>query len=229
MQTLLRPHSLVKLGNVEVAMAHPVGPAKRPTTVLAGEYGHPLHPALVAVPIGAWVASVVLDIGSHVVASPASAATAAHAAWWLLAMGVLGAVAAASVGFLDLIAIPPGPRAWRTGLVHMSCNLSATGLFAVAWVVRRDDVAPTAGTSWGHVVLSLVALALLGAGGYLGGELAYRYGVRVADEGTQATGFVALGAAGSREAGAGTPRSAPGGAPGSASPSVNTPGNSKES
>jgi uncharacterized membrane protein len=175
-------------------MEHPVGPAKRPTTPLAGRYGHPLHPALVAVPIGAWTASVVLDVGSRVASSPASAATAAHAAWWLLAIGVLGALAAATLGFLDLVAIPPGTRAWRTGLAHMSCNLAATTLFAVAWVVRRDDVGPTGGTSWGHLVLSLVALALLGAGGFLGGELAYRYGVRVADEGTQATGFVAPGA-----------------------------------
>jgi uncharacterized membrane protein len=175
-------------------MAHPVGPAKRPTTLLAGRYGHPLHPALVAVPIGAWTASVVLDVGSRVASSPASAATAAHAAWWLLAIGVLGALAAATIGFLDLVAIPPGTRAWRTGLVHMSCNLAATTLFAVGWVVRRDDVGPTGGTSWGHLLLSLAALALIGAGGYLGGELAYHYGVRVADEETQATGFVAPGA-----------------------------------
>jgi uncharacterized membrane protein len=175
-------------------MAHPVGPAKRPTTLLAGRYGHPLHPALVGVPIGAWTASVVLDVGSRLAGSPASAATAAHAAWWLLAIGVLGALAAATIGFLDLVAIPPGTRAWRTGLTHMSCNLAATTLFAVGWFVRRDDVGPTGGTSWGHLLLSLVALALLGAGGFLGGELAYRYGVRVADEGTQATGFVAPGA-----------------------------------
>jgi uncharacterized membrane protein len=171
-------------------MAHPVGPAKRPTTSLAGKYGHPLHPALVAVPIGAWTASVVLDVGSRLAGSPASAATASHAAWWLLAIGVIGAVAAATIGFLDLVAIPPGTRAWRTGLAHMSCNLAATVLFAVGWVVRRDDVGPAGGTSWGHLLLSVVALALLGAGGFLGGELAYRYGVRVADEGTQASGFV---------------------------------------
>ena len=29
--------------------------AKRPVTVLAGPYGHPFHPILVTVPIGAWV------------------------------------------------------------------------------------------------------------------------------------------------------------------------------
>jgi uncharacterized membrane protein len=34
-------------------------------------------------------------------------------------------------------------------------------------------------------VLSLLAYLLVGASGFLGGELAYRYGVRVADESTQ--------------------------------------------
>jgi uncharacterized membrane protein len=34
----------------------------------------------------------------------------------------------------------------------------------------------------------VVALALLGASGWLGGMLTYRYGVRVVDEATQAAG-----------------------------------------
>ena len=160
--------------------------AKHPTTVLAGPYGHPLHPALVAVPIGAWVCSVVLDIASKVAHD---GATASHAAWWLLGLGVLGALAAATVGFLDLVGIPAGTHAWRTGLLHMGLNLTATGVFAVAWVVRRDDVAPTGGTGTGPLALSVIALLLVSAGGYLGGELAYRYGVRVADEATQARAF----------------------------------------
>ncbi|MFE2959616.1 DUF2231 domain-containing protein [Nocardia tengchongensis] len=41
----------------------------------------------------------------------------------------------------------------------------------------------------GPLVLSIVALATLSVSGYLGGKLAYRYGVRVADESTQAEGF----------------------------------------
>jgi uncharacterized membrane protein len=163
--------------------------AKSPTTVLAGPYGHPLHPALVAVPIGAWVSSVVLDLASRLVDDPA---TASHAAWWLLGLGVLGALAAATIGFLDLFAIPPGTRAWRTALVHMACNLTATALFTLAWFLRRDDVAPAAGTPAGLLALSVGALLLLSVGGFLGGELAYRYGVRVADETTQATGFAPL-------------------------------------
>jgi uncharacterized membrane protein len=160
--------------------------AKRPTTVLAGRYGHPLHPALVALPIGAWSASVILDIASRFIHD---AATASHAAWWLLGLGVLGALAAATFGFLDLFAIPTGTRAFRVGLLHMTINLTATVLFAAAWILRHDDVAPADGTSTGYLVLSVVAVLLVATGGYLGGELAYRYGVRVADETTQATGY----------------------------------------
>jgi uncharacterized membrane protein len=40
--------------------------AKRPVSaLLAGPYGHPLHPVLVNVPIGAWVAASVFDVASH--------------------------------------------------------------------------------------------------------------------------------------------------------------------
>ena len=38
-------------------------------------------------------------------------------------------------------------------------------------------------------VLSLIALVLLGVSGWLGGQLAYHYGIRVADEQTQSEGF----------------------------------------
>jgi hypothetical protein len=38
-------------------------------------------------------------------------------------------------------------------------------------------------------VLSLVSLLVLAVSGYLGGMLAYRYGVRVADEATQSEGY----------------------------------------
>lgn len=160
--------------------------AKTPVTSLAGAYGHPLHPAIVALPIGAWISSVVLDIASRFIDD---APTASHAAWWLLGLGILGALAAASVGFLDLLAIAPGTKARKIGLTHMTVNLIATALFVLAWLLRRDDVAPSDGTSTGLLVLSIVALLLLATGGYLGGELAYHYGVRVADEATQAAGY----------------------------------------
>jgi uncharacterized membrane protein len=162
----------------------PMEQAKRPVTVLAGPYGHPLHPALVAVPIGAWIASLVFDVDSHLVQTPQFLTQGSR---WLIALGVLGALAAATVGFLDLFAIPTGTRAFRTALIHMSINLAVTAAYAVSFVIRGGPAAGPVG--WGALALSAIALAALSVSGYLGGELAYRYGVRVADEATQATGY----------------------------------------
>ena len=43
---------------------------KQPVSALAGPYGHPLHPMLVTVPIGAWACSVVFDVAASVVDQP---------------------------------------------------------------------------------------------------------------------------------------------------------------
>ena len=167
---------------------HAMEQAKRPVTTLAGPYGHPLHPALVAVPIGAWIASLVFDLASYVVKD---AGFLAEGSRWLIGLGVLGALAAAMIGFLDLFAIPTGTRAFRSALVHMSLNLAATTAYAIGFAVRGSD--PVAPVPVGPLILSAVALIALTVAGYLGGELAYRYGVRVADEKTQATGYAPVG------------------------------------
>src|SRR5436305_15119244 len=90
--------------------------SKRPVSAgLAGPYGHPFHPILVTIPIGAWVSSFLFDIVAHVGSRPAGAA---FAALWLLPIGVVGALAAASVGFLDLLRLPPHTPARRTAALH---------------------------------------------------------------------------------------------------------------
>ena len=173
--------------------------AKEPVSAaLAGPYGHPYHPALVAVPIGAWVCSLVFDIGSHVADDPSFLAQGSQ---WLIAIGVLGALAAATVGFLDMFAIPTGTPAFRTALVHMSLTLTVTVAYGLNFAWRHGSDS-TGAVDAGPLVLAAVSLAVLGVSGYLGGKLAYRYGVRVADEATQAEGFTASGTA--------EPRPAPG-------------------
>lgn len=161
---------------------------KQPVSaVLAGPYGHPYHPMLVAVPIGAWVCSLVLDIASQLASDAGALSTGAQ---WLAAIGVLGALAAATVGFLDFFAIPTGTPAYRTALVHMSINLSVTAAYAGNFAWRLGSSGDGA-TPAGPLALSVVSLAALGVSGYLGGKLAYRYGVRVAAETVQAEGFTA--------------------------------------
>ncbi len=159
--------------------------AKRPVTALAGPYSHPFHPILVTVPIGAWVASLVFDVGTRVAVDDAGAL--ALGSRWLIAIGVLGGIVAALFGFLDLFAIPIGTRAFRAGLAHMGLNLTVILAYLVNFLLRRDGHGPTPAAL---IVLSVVSLAVLAVSGYLGGHLAYRYGVRVADEQIQAAGYL---------------------------------------
>ncbi|MBC2866878.1 DUF2231 domain-containing protein [Streptomyces mexicanus] len=161
--------------------------AKRPVSAsLAGPYGHPFHPILVTVPIGAWVTSLVFDIASHVVDRPGFLTQSSQ---WLIAVGVIGALLAATVGFLDLFAIPPGTPAFRTGLLHMTLNLLVTAAYVINYLWRYGEAVSGTGVGIGKLILSAVSVVILGVSGSLGGKLAYRYGVRVADENTQAEGY----------------------------------------
>lgn len=163
--------------------------AKQPVSaVLAGPYGHPFHPILVTVPIGAWVSGLVFDISSHIADDPGFLNRGAE---WLIAIGIIGALAAAMVGFLDLFAIPAGTRAFRIGLIHMGLNLTVTGAYVGNFFWRHGSYTNGSAVPGGPLVLAVVSLALLGVSGFLGGKLAYRYGVRVADEQTQAEGYAA--------------------------------------
>lgn len=168
-------------------MTRRVDLAKQPVSAaLAGPYGHPFHPILVTVPIGAWVGSLVFDIASRLVADPGFLS---RGSTWLIALGVLGALAAATVGFLDLFTIPGGTRAFRTGVLHMSLNLVVTAAYVGNFLWRRPSYGQPSEVGVGPLVLSVVSLAALAVAGYLGGKLAFRYGVRVAAETVQADGF----------------------------------------
>ena len=116
--------------------------AKQPVSgALAGPYGHPFHPILVTVPIGAWVCSLVFDIASHIVDRPGSLTEGSE---WLIGIGIVGALAAATIGFLDLVVIPARTPAFRTALVHMSLNLMVSGIH------RQLRVAPWRIQRWRH-------------------------------------------------------------------------------
>ena len=90
-------------------------------------------------------------------------------------------------GLIDFMQIERGTVAFKTAATHMALNLSVVALFIVNFLVRRNDGYEEASTTC--FVLSLIAVAVLGASGWLGGKLAYRYGVRVAAEPDQADGY----------------------------------------
>lgn len=160
--------------------------SKKPRSALAGSYGHPIHPILVTLPIGAWVIALVFDLISYASSEPR---IWSHGAMWLMLFGVIGAALAAVFGSIDLLNVPRGTAAFSTGRIHAVLNSTALVLFLAnfLWRYRSQDnweAAPV-----GSLVLSFVGIAVVSASGFLGGKLAYHYGVRVADESVQAEGF----------------------------------------
>jgi uncharacterized membrane protein len=162
----------------------PLEQAKHPRAALAGPYGHPFHPILVTVPIGAWIAGLVFDLAA-VFGDNDSAFL--EGAQWLIGIGIVGAVVAAVFGLMDFGTLTKGTAAHRTGQIHLTLNLTVVVLFVLSFIVRAagglDDV-----SVWG-MVLSILGLAILSVSGWLGGKLVFHYGVRVAREDTQREGF----------------------------------------
>ena len=124
--------------------------------------GHPLHPALTDIPLGAWTTAVACD-AAGVVTGRDDLANCASAA---IAVGVAGAIASAVAGVTDWS--DTDGRARRVGFVHGALNLTATGLFAASLLIRRR----ARGGAGGRISALLGYAVALGAA-YLGGDLVY--------------------------------------------------------
>jgi uncharacterized membrane protein len=146
-----------------------------PSVLFHGPSGHPLHPPLTDIAIGGYAtASVLAVLGALGVSEDAMG----KGAWLALLVGLSGAVFAALTGLLDLLLLPRGSVAFRTGVVHGLVNAAATVLFLLAAIFQYDGFRDGSVTTAG-LVLTLLGLALVSVGGYLGGTLVFRHGVRV--------------------------------------------------
>lgn len=74
-------------------------------------------PMLVALPIGAWLASFAFDLGSF---WAGEGQVFAKGAFWLVSRDRC-ALAAAAFGLMDLLPIRRGTRAFRTGITRTWC------------------------------------------------------------------------------------------------------------
>ncbi|CAL1239118.1 DUF2231 domain-containing protein [Candidatus Methylocalor cossyra] len=138
-------------------------------------FGHPAHPVLVVFPLGLWLTAVLFDLAYLVTGSP----TLVAAAYWMIAMGLLGGLVAAPFGLIDWLAVPKDTRAKAIGFLHGSGNLIVLLLFGGSWLLRRS--APDYPGLWAHV-LAFLGAALVLVTGWLGGELVDRLGVGVDDD-----------------------------------------------
>ncbi|MBO0868028.1 MAG: Rieske (2Fe-2S) protein [Micromonosporaceae bacterium] len=133
-------------------------PSSRLRDLLHGVWlRHPLHPAAVDVPIGAWMSAAVLD------AMPGGGAPAASTV--LVGAGTAAAVPAAITGLVEFTTLSPEQQ--RVGLVHAVSNSIATLLYAGSFVARLRGQYRVGRR------LAYLGLAAASAGAYLGGHLGY--------------------------------------------------------
>jgi uncharacterized membrane protein len=140
--------------------------------------GHPIHPMLVTIPIGLWIFSLVADLVALRSGSPQ---TWALVAYYSMIGGIVGALAAALPGLVDLLSLEDRTTK-KTAVIHMSINLTIVALYVVNVWMRGQASVP------GDVTLglSVLAIAMLLVSGWLGGKMVYLAGVGVSAEPSQA-------------------------------------------
>lgn len=123
--------------------------------------GHPLHPAMVQVPVGAWISAAMVDLlpGQR------------RAATTLVGVGTLSALPAAVAGLNDWAALSRDQR--RVGLVHAASNVVGLALYTGSLAARMN------GRHGLGRALGFLGLSAASTGAYLGGHLAYKQGAQV--------------------------------------------------
>ena len=139
------------------ALFRPIRPIK---DFLNGTWlGHPIHPAVTDVPIGALAVAVVLDL----LGEPG-------AAFWAIAVGLVTALASAVTGLADYTDTDGAARTRAT----LHGTVMVVGVVVTAASLLTRDGGATAGTmATGLLVIGFIILA---AGAYVGGDVSFVLG-----------------------------------------------------
>ena len=128
--------------------------------------GHALHPLMTDLPIGAWTSATLLDLVGGESSRPA--------AQKLVGIGLAAAAPTAWTGWSDWADSEPGnDPVRRLGLVHAAANGTAAVFYGLSLAARRR------GSHTTGVLFGLAGAGAMGAGGWLGGDLAFARGVGV--------------------------------------------------
>jgi uncharacterized membrane protein len=131
---------------------------------------HPVHPMLVALPIGLWIFTLVCDV----VRAGGGATNWGTVATYCVAVGIVGALIAAVPGLIDYFSIDEAEMK-RIATFHLAVNLGAVIVFAInLWLRFRLPAESNV-----PLGLSIVGIVAIGVGGWLGGEMANVKGMAV--------------------------------------------------
>jgi uncharacterized membrane protein len=136
-------------------------------------FGHPVHPVVTHFPMALLPVSFFGDlIGIWTDAS----------FWWSfsfynLAIGLVLSIPALITGMIDFMAIPQEGAADRVAMRHMTIIITAITLYTGSFFIRFGVEIPSGWRVISSVSFSLLGLIFLLIGGWLGGQLVYRFGV----------------------------------------------------
>jgi uncharacterized membrane protein len=131
---------------------------------------------LIPFPIALWVFSLIADLIYLWRGNPV---WEDYIAFYTLLGGIIGAVAAAVFGIIDWMGITE-PKVVKVANWHARLNVIALVIFLISFYLRTSGGARMVGGSITiPIILSIIAVLLVGVSGWLGGELVFRYGVAV--------------------------------------------------
>jgi uncharacterized membrane protein len=143
--------------------------------LVRGWPGKPSHPPLTDASIGAYTVGVAMLVAGELGLQERQMAYGSLIA---ISGGLALAAPTALTGLLDWLQLEKGTARRTAATIHLLTMVTATLVFAGAWLAQRP------GYNHGKVetlglVLGLAAEGLLAIGGYIGGALVFAYGVRV--------------------------------------------------
>lgn len=97
--------------------------------------------------------------------------------FWTLVAGLGTSIPAILTGLVEYAGLPPDAPSDQTATWHLILTGNAVTFFLLSLLVRGGPEMLEGGRLIGALLCSLVGLALLTAGGHLGAQLVYLYGV----------------------------------------------------
>jgi len=141
-------------------------------------FDHPIHAMLVHFPSALFPMSLALDA----LARFGGGSSFAVAAFYAMAGGLLGGVAAAVFGAMDYFRLPATHVAWKKASLHAFLNFVWLMWFGVLFGLRLKQYPQIELATTLEIILSGVAVAGLLFSNFLGGELVFRHKLGVIEE-----------------------------------------------
>jgi uncharacterized membrane protein len=147
-------------------------------SLLLGKWlGHPLHPAIVHIPIALWIGALLFDIFALSNIAPAAMV---KAAWWAIAIGLGSTLIVVPAGLAEWSEIGREKPAWKLALWHMILNLVTAFLLLISLILRSGEQYLLDQPPMVAFILNCIANVTLLISGYIGGRMVFNHGIAVA-------------------------------------------------